>query len=448
MSAPALMPGAALAPRPLQTGLGRAGLVGALASLALLALLGGWSQLAMIDSAVIAPGHVAVHGQPRPIQNLDGGVVDRLLVANGDVVAAGDLLLRLDPTLLQVNLDIYRNRLAEALARRTRLEAEQAGLAAPDIAGLEASGVLRHLAGLPMERHHEGQRQIMAARAEVLRGKAEQLHEKIKQFGNQRIGLEGLITAAENQLTSMDTELANMRRLAERGLVRGPDLLATERVRADLLGQLAERRSELAGLANSVRDTELEILQGERSFREQVVTDLREVSAQADELMLQIVTTQKQLDRVEMRAPVAGVVHELKVNGPGSVVAAGATVLQVVPLDEGLEFELRLDPRSIDSVHPGQGARVHFPAFSSRTTPQVMGRVTEISPTSITDPATQVQYYRLMLTIPPEELARLGDRTLVPGMPVEAFLDAGTRSAWSYLTRPLAEQIDRAFRED
>jgi HlyD family secretion protein len=436
------------APRPLRTELGHAGRAGALASLLLLALLGLWSQLAVIGSAVIAPGHVTVRGQPRPVQHLDGGIVQAVHVANGAVVAEGELLLELDPTLLTVNLDIYRNRLAEALARRTRLEAEQLGLAAPDLAALAASGALSHLAGLPMERHHEGQRQIMAARAEVLRGKSEQLRERIKQFGNQRAGLEGMIAATGDRLASMDTELDNMRRLSGRGLMRGSEVLAAERARAEILSELAARRSELAGLANSVRDAELEILQGERMFREQVVTELREVAAEADELILQIVTTQKQLDRVAIRAPVAGVVHELQMTGPGGVVSAGTTVLQIVPLGEGLEFELRLDPRSIDQVHPGQTARVRFPAFSSQTTPQVAGSVTEISPTSITDPATQAQYYRLMLTIAPTELARLGDRTLVPGMPVEAFLDGGARSAWAYLTRPLAEQIDRAFRED
>jgi HlyD family secretion protein len=437
----------------LRTDMGRAGLIGAVGSLVLLGLIGLWSQTALIDAAVIAPGQVVVRGQPRPVQNLDGGIVEAVLVANGDVVTEGQVLLRLDPTLLRVNLDIYRNRLAEALARKTRLEAEQLGLspadlAAPDMARLRASGTLDHLAGLALDRHHEGQRQIMAARAEVQRGRADQLAEKIKQFGNQRAGTEGLIAATRDQLASMDGDLANLRALAARGLVRKPDLQEMERNRADLWGRLASLQAELATLANSVRDTELEILQSGRAFREEVVTELREVSAEADELILQIVTTQKQLDRIEMRAPVAGVVHEMQMTGPGGVLAAGATALEIVPLGEGLEFELRLDPRAIDQVHAGQTARVQFPAFQANATPQVTGTVTEISPTSVTDPATRTQYYRLQLVIAPEELARLGDRALVPGMPVEAFLDAGSRTAWSYLTQPLADQIDRAFREE
>jgi HlyD family secretion protein len=288
----------------------------------------------------------------------------------------------------------------------------------------------------------------MAARAEVQRGTSDQLAERIKQLGNQRTGTEGLIAATTDQIASMDRDLANLRALAARGLVRKPELLAMERNRADLWGRLASLQAELATLANSVRDTELEMLQSERAFREEVVTDLREVAAQADELILQIVTTREQLDRVELRAPVAGVVHELKITGAGSVLTPGATALEIVPLSQGLEFELRLDPRAIDQVHVGQTARMQFPAFASGTMPQITGTVTDISPTSVTDPATQTRYYRLMLTIPPDELARLGDRALVPGMPVEAFLEAGSRTAWSYLTRPLTDQIDRAFREE
>jgi HlyD family secretion protein len=423
-------------------------MVGALGSLGLLGLIVLWSQTALLDAAVIAPGQVVVRGQPRPVQNLDGGIVEAVLVANGDVVREGQVLVRLDPTLLRVNIDIARNRLAEALARKTRLEAEQLGLAAPDLAALAGSGALQHLAGLAMDRHHDGQRQIMAARAEVQRGTSDQLAERIKQLGNQRTGTEGLIAATTDQIASMDRDLANLRALAARGLVRKPELLAMERNRADLWGRLASLQAELATLANSVRDTELEMLQSERAFREEVVTDLREVAAQADELILQIVTTREQLDRVELRAPVAGVVHELKITGAGSVLTPGATALEIVPLSQGLEFELRLDPRAIDQVHVGQTARMQFPAFASGTMPQITGTVTDISPTSVTDPATQTRYYRLMLTIPPAELARLGDRALVPGMPVEAFLEAGSRTAWSYLTRPLTDQIDRAFREE
>ena len=230
----------AFSPRPphrLETGLSRAGLIGALGSLVLLALLVLWSQVAMIDSAVIAQGAVTVHGQSRPVQNLDGGIVASVAVRNGDAVEAGQVLMRLDPTLLQVNLDIYRNRLAEALVRKARLEAEQNGRPAPDAAAITASGLTRHLAGLPLDGLIEGQRQIMAARAEVQRGKTDQLPERSSSFA-QTAGIEGLIAATREQLSYTERELVNLRKLAEQGLAREFQVLETERGRADLLGSL------------------------------------------------------------------------------------------------------------------------------------------------------------------------------------------------------------------
>jgi HlyD family secretion protein len=442
---------AAAASPALQTGLGRPGMAGALASLALLAILALWAQVTMIGGAVIAQGQIVVQGQPKLIQNLDGGIVAEIRVANGDAVQAGDVLLRLDPTLLQINLDIYRNRLAEVLARKARLEAEQAGLADIDAAALRASAAVAWLAGRPLDRHIEGERQIQLARAEVLRGRAEQQREKARQFANQIAGVEGLIAATEDQLGYLGRELANLETLSRDQLVAEGRLLDSQRARAALLGQLASHRSDLASLANSIRDTELEGMLADRQFREQVVTDLRETSAEADELVLQIVTTQKQLDRVEMRAPVAGMVHEMQVATLGGVVAPGATLMQIIPAGAGdsggVEVELQLDPRAIDQVHPGQTARLRFPALNPRDTPDVFAAITTVPAAAVADPATGRSFYRLQARLAPEEVARLGAQALVPGMPVEAFLQAEERSVLAYLLHPLADQLNRAFRE-
>ena len=428
----------------LQTGFSRTALLGALGSVALFGLMVVWAQVTMINGAVIASGQVVVRGKPKMVQSLDGGVVEAILVENGDVVAAGDLLLRLDPTLLAINLDIYRTRLAEALARKARLEAEQLGLPAP-VFGYDTT----YLGGLPQTLQHEGQRQIFLARRDVLIGRREQLTEKIGQFRNQITGVKGQIAALQDQLRFIETDLANTRRLTDQGLARGSQLLEQERMRSAMLGQISEQQSGLAGIANSIRDTEMEILQGERQFKEEVVTDLRDVTTQSEELTLQIVTTQKQLDRIELRAPADGIIHELQAATIGGVVAPGAIIVQIVPLSEGVEFELRLETQAVDKVHVGQRARVMLPSFNQRITPEIFGSLTAISPSSITDPATGQSFYRLQLTIPPEELARLGpDADLVPGMPVEAFLQTGERSALAYLTKPLVDQLARAFRED
>lgn len=435
-------------PLELQTGLGRTAWIGSLSSLALLAILVIWAQFTMIGGAVIAQGQVMVRGQPKMVQSLDGGVVAKISVTDGDTVAEGDVLVQLDPTLLQVNLDIARGRLAEAVTQKARLEAEERGLDVVDFNAITTSGAMQYLTGLSLTHQQEGQTELFLARREVLRGGAEQLRERIRQFHNQATGIEGQLTSKQDQLVYVERELANVVALNKDGLARESQVLDIQRSQSELLGQLASHQSELARVANSIRDTELEILQANREFKEKVVTDLRDITTKAEELILQIVTTQKQLDRVDIRAPAKGVVHEMQVSTVGGVIAPGATLLQIVPLSEGVEFDLKLDPKSIDQVFLGQGAKVQFTAFSSRSTPEIHGTVSAISPTSVTDPATGQSFYRLKLQIAPDELAKLGSLELVPGMPMEAFLQTSERSALSYLLKPLTDQLNRAFRDD
>src|SRR5690606_13174747 len=170
-------------------------------------------------------------------------------------------------------------------------------------------------------------------------------------------------------------------------------------------------------------------------------------TATREELVLQIVTVEKQLERIDILSPADGVVHEMQVATVGGVVPPEGTILEVVPVAEGVEFELRADPKAIDQIFVGQAARVVFPAFNTRTMPEIFGEVAAISPTSIEDPVARQSYYRLTLTVPPEQLALLGDAEIIPGMPIEAFLQTGDRSILSYLTRPLLDQLQRTFRE-
>ncbi|MCK0103874.1 HlyD family type I secretion periplasmic adaptor subunit [Pseudohalocynthiibacter sp. F2068] len=426
----------------LKTGLAIPARLGAFASLLLLVSVFAWMQFTMISGAVIASGQIVVRGKPKQVQSLDGGVVEDIFVEDGDVVKKGDVLLRLDPSLLQINLDIYRNRLAEVLAREMRLEAEYQGLEEPDFTlntnYLEDGG---------LERHYAGQREMFSARRDVQEGRKEQLVERILQFGNQIAGVESQIVSKHEQLEFVVKELENVRDLNAEGLARESEVLELQRSESILLGGIAEHQTELARIRNSIRDTELEILQGDREFKEQVVTELREATASREELVLQIVTAEKQLERIEILAPVDGIVHELQAFTLGGVVAPEATIVQIVPLSEGVEFELRVDPQSIDQVFVGQTSKVIFPAFNMRTTPELFGNVSGISPTSLTDPATGIDYFRVELTLEPEELARLGAVELIPGMPVEAFLQTGERSVLTYLTKPLFDQVKRAFRE-
>ncbi|MBC7285122.1 HlyD family type I secretion periplasmic adaptor subunit [Hoeflea sp.] len=428
---------------PLRTDLTRTGRLGLLAGITLLALVFGWAWFTPISGAVIASGSAVVRGKPKIVQSLDGGIVEEIRVSDGDLVRGGDVLLRLDPTLLRINLEMYRNRLAETRAEISRLRAEQ--MNAREL-GFDYDTT--YLDGLPLRQINAGQAEIFEARRDVMKGRNDQLREKVAQFYNQISGVEGLIKARRDQLTFIERELADVSALHADGLAREGQVLELQRSRARLLGELSEHQSELARIRNSIRDTELEILQSEREFKEQVVTDLREAVMKSEELVLQIVTAQKQLDRIEILAPVDGIVHEMQVFNAGGVVPPGETILQVIPVSKGVDFEIRVDPNAIDQVVRGQRAKVVFTAFNTRTAPEISGTVSGISPDSVTDPATRRSFYRVTLAIPPEQLKRLDGHEILPGMPIEAYLQTGERTVLSYLTRPLSDQLRRAFRED
>ena len=426
----------------LKTDLATTARIGVFASLALLGIGFVWMQSTMIEGAVIAHGQAVVSGKPKMVQSLDGGIVSEIFVDDGDVVRAGDVLVKLDPTLLVINQNIYRNRLAEVTARESRLEAEYLGEA--EITPLPA---LPQLAGVDLGRHYTGQQAVFQARRDVLAGKKEQLDERSLQFGNQIDGLNGQIGSVNDQLGYVKTELDSLQALSKEGLARESQVLELQRTQSALLGQLSQLQSDLARIKNSIRDNELEILQSNRTFKETVVTELREATATRDELILQLTTVEKQLERVDIMAPTDGIIHEMQVFTVGGVVPPEATIVQVIPQSEGVEFELRIDPKAIDQIFVGQKAKVSFPAFDMRTIPEIFGTLSEVPPSTVTDPTTGQSYYRVGLSVPPAGLALLGNVDLIPGMPIEAFLETGERSVMSYLTKPLMDQLSRAFRE-
>jgi HlyD family type I secretion membrane fusion protein len=426
-----------------KTGFGFGAKIGAFGGVALFVAILTWAWLTAINGAVIATGSVVVSGKPKSIQHLDGGIVKSINITDGERVEKGDVLITLDETLLAANFKIYKGRLADALARQARLEVEQADLST---ISFETDSDL--LQGFDQRKYRLGQTQVFQARAELQKGKEEQLEEKIVQFNNQITGVKGVLKSKERQLELIDEELVATKSLRDKGLTAASQLLSIQRSKADFDGQIAENYSELARIENSIQDARIEILQGRRQFKEQVIEELREVNTQVGELTQQILSTQKQLDRVEVKAPVSGVIHQLQVSTIGGVVPPGGTMLQIVPQATALIFEVRVDTTAIDQVFIGQGAKIRFSAFNQRTTPEVAGTVAVVSPTSIVDEATGASYYKLQLNIRSEEIAKLGNLKLIPGMPVEAYLQTDERSVLSYFTKPIADQLAKAFREE
>ncbi|HLQ19519.1 MAG TPA: HlyD family type I secretion periplasmic adaptor subunit, partial [Tabrizicola sp.] len=366
-----------------RTALGRAGVIAAFVSLSFVAGTTAWAFLTEIGSAVVATGAVTIEGKPKSIQHLDGGIVQEILVSDGDLVEAGQVLMRLDPNLLSANLTIYLNRLAELVIREARLQAELDG--STSIKFPPAEGLL---AGRPMEDLQAGETSIFEARAAIQSGRKAQLEERILQYGNQIEGLAALISAKREQAGYIDTEIGRLTTLQEKGLARENQVLTLQGTRADLLGQVAEHISETARVRNSIRDTELEILQIARQFREEVLTQLHDTKVQKDELIQQITSTQTQLDRIDIRAPVRGLVHEMQVVTLGGVVPPGAVIGQIIPVDGLMTFDLQIAPTDIDSLYAGQEVRLRFPAFNQRKTPEIIGTLIGLSPSTIKDEVT------------------------------------------------------------
>ena len=426
-----------------RTSLGRVGIVSVVATLALFGGGVAWAVTTAIAGAVIASGQVVVSAKPQAVQHLDGGVIEALHVRDGDRVRAGDPMIRLDPTLLEANLAIYETRLGGRLALRARLRAERLGrdrLEPPAPSALVADGI--------EEESLAAQRAILRSRRALHRGRREQITEKIAQFRNQIGGTRTMLAAKVEQVALIDRELKGMRRLVRRKLARESQMLAIERSRADLKGQIGEHESELARIANSIRDAELQLIQAESTLQEEVSTLLEETETRISELTQQLLSTRKQLARVDILAPATGVVHEMQVATVGGVVPPGATVAQIIPTDSEHVFETRVDPTMIDQVHAGQKAKLVLSAFNQRTTPELMGTVSAVSPNVVVDQATGLAFYKAWIRIGAGERAKIAHLDMVPGMPVEAFLQTDERTVMSYLVQPILDQLRRAFREE
>ncbi|MEM7068166.1 MAG: HlyD family type I secretion periplasmic adaptor subunit [Pseudomonadota bacterium] len=405
---------------------------------------GAWAMFANLSGAVIATGQVEVLGKPKTIQHLDGGIVAEIAIDNGVRVSKDDILIRLDDTLLQANLNIYQNRLREGIAKRVRLNAERDTQDAINW----ADDILPLFDMVLSPAVKSGQSKLFDARRSTREGQISQLREQIDQFEDQKQGIRALIASRNAQLGFLDEELIGVRSLNEQGLSPKSQLMALERQREEIIGQIAEQNAEVSRIQNAISEAEIEILQVDRQFRQEVLTELRQTEQEVNEMTQQLHATVEQLKRVEIKAPVSGIVHELSVFTIGGVVGAGSPVLQIIPQDEGFEIEASLQPQFIDEINLGQPATLRFSAFNQRTTPELKGVVKDISANVVADEQTGATFYKIRLGASESELARLNNQPFIPGMPVEVFIKTKERTALNYLIKPLIDQVNRAFREE
>ena len=407
--------------------------------------LGSWSLLAEIDGAVVAHGQVEVDQNKQVVQHPEGGVVTEIAVKEAQVVKAGDLLIRLDAAPLHSQLAIVEGQLFDALAQKNRLEAERDDLSAP----LFANDLITLAATHPeVAEQIDGQRRLFFARKESLSRQVAQLEKRKDQIQSQIEGNNAQYRAAATQETLVQAELRKQKILQSKGLTQTERLLALERditVLQGSIGFLAASRAEAEGRATEVA---LEVLRLESQRREDAAGQLRDLAPQMLELGENQRALAERISRLDIRAPVSGIVLGLQVTAPRSVLRAADPVLYIVPQDRALVVDVMVPPARRGAVHLGQTVRLSFPALASRLSPDVHGRITAISADTFTDQRNQMPFFRVQIALDQTEIAALVPRQLLPGMPADAFIETGSRSAMSYLLKPFTDYFSTAFREN
>jgi len=405
--------------------------------------LGGWASTAQISGALIAPGSIVVESSVKKVQHPTGGVVGELRAHDGDVVKAGDVVVRLDDTVTKASLAIVTKNLDGLWARAARLEAEQRGLNQ-----LTFPPMLLSRANDPdVKSVMASESKLFEVRVNGRTGQKAQLRERVTQLNEEIAGLAAQEKAKDQEIALVEKELVGVRDLYDKHLVQMSRLTTLERDGARLAGERAQYIASRAQAKGKITETELQIIQVDKDVVSDVSKDLRETNDKIGEFVERKVTAEDQLRRVDIRAPQDGMVLQSSVHTVGGVITAGDTIMLIVPQADDLQVEAKVNPQDIDKLQVGQKTLLRLSAFNQRTTPELNGAVTRVSPDVTTDQRTGQSYYTIRVSMPPEEVARLGDVKLIPGMPVEAFVQTGERTLMSYLIKPLNDQLMRSFRE-
>jgi HlyD family secretion protein len=422
----------------------RSALIGGMVTLGILVFGGGlWAATANLAGAVITQATVVVDSNVKKVQHATGGRVGDIFVKDGDRVEQGALLLRLDETMVRANLSIITKQLDEIAVRRTRLAAErdeQETMTLP--AALQARRAEEEIAALL-----GAEANLFSSRRQARLGKKAQLRQRIVQLGQEVDGLAAQQWAKGREIELVGKELEGAEKLSDQKLMPISKFTALQREAVRLQGERAQLKAQQAQTAGRIAETELQVIQVDQEMRAEVMQDLREATAKEAELVERRVTAEDQLRHIEIRAPQAGLVHQLTVHTVGGVIAQGETLMLIVPDHDALVLEAKIPPQEIDHVHSGQAAFIRFTAFDQKTTPEFQGQVTRISADLTKEPETGKSYYLARLALRHESGEEVRKFTLLPGMPAEVHIRTGERTALSYFLKPLSDQFARAFAE-
>lgn len=406
--------------------------------------LGGWSVLTTLAGAIIAPGQIEVSQNRQIVQHPDGGVVAEILVTEGATVKAGDILIRLDGNQLRSEIAIIENQLFEIGARRARLEAER-----DEAVGIEYPA---SLLAVVSDREDvaelvDGQTSLFAAHKEALDQAVEQRQERIEQIASQIEGIEAQASAADTQIALLSAELETQKELLAKGLTQAASVSGIQGQLAQAQGRAGELKAALAEAAGRITEIKIEITGLATQQREEAEAELRDVIARELELAERQRSLSERIARLDIRAPAAGIVLELQVTTPSSVIRPAEPLMYVVPQDRPLLVAVRVAASHVDEIRPGQEVRLVFSSLPTRTTPELSGRVTLVSADALIDERSGAAFFRTEIAIDPEEMQRLEGVKVVPGMPVDAFIRTADRTPLSYFLKPFTDYFRKALRE-
>jgi HlyD family secretion protein len=405
--------------------------------------VGVWAVATTLSGAVIATGQFVVDGNVKKVQHATGGIVGELRVREGDRVGQDQVVIRLDDTVTRANLQVVVKQLDELTVRRGRVEAERAGkdaiAFAPELVVRRHEPELAELIGAEMS--------LFEARRAARDGQKAQLTARIAQLGDEISGLEAQQKARDAQALLIEEELTGIRWLYARNLVSLNRRTALEREAASLEGRRGQLIAALAQAEGRIAETRLQIIQIDVALREEVMRELREIQARSAELVERRIAAEDQMKRVEIRSPSAGFVHQLAVHTVGGVITPAEPAMLIVPAEDALQVEARINPPDIDQIALGRPALVKIHAFNQRTTPELSGQVSRISADISRDQQTGAAFYTIRVTVPASELARLGVNRVSAGMQADVFVRTEDRTPLEYIVKPLRDQIAKAFRE-
>jgi HlyD family secretion protein len=400
-----------------------------------------WGAFAPLASAAIAPGTVSPDSSRKTVQHLEGGIVEKILVDEGDRVEAGDVLIRLAPTQARASFSARQRQWRRFEALRLRLQALETGaetLSFPAALTAVKDGEYQaFLAG--QQALFEIQGQTLSERHAILAQRSAQLDHEVAAVERQNEGL-------AEQLDILGEEIAAKERLLERQLVPRPEVLALRRARAGLRSQLASNEATIARARQQIEEIALISLAQTTEFRDRVSREMAEVNSELAQLEEAVAASEDVFQRTEVRAPASGTVLGLRTRTVGGIVGPGEAILDIVPADDALVIEARLSPQDIDIVAVGQSARVHLTPYAVRHVPALEGRLVRVSPDSSVDEATRETFYEIRIEVDAEALE--ADVDLKPGMPAEVFVVTGEQSLFRYIAAPVTRSFRRAFREE